>query len=257
MENEKKAQKKTDVSAVDKLAKAEKPKQAEPAIAPKPAQAAQKPGQEPKTNPEKIKYLRDSAKKRKFEQTFDLIINLKNIDLKKPENRFSMEFRLPEGRGKKTKITFIADSYEKQARELADVVLTKADIAKMAKEKRKMKKLATETDFFLAETTLMAEIGKTLGPILAPRGKMPKPVPPKINIEGMVSAIRDSVRLSLKSSPVIQVPIGSEAMKDDAILKNLEAVYNTVVEKLPKSRANIRSVYLKLTTSRPVKLEVK
>ncbi len=227
----------------------QKPQKTQPAT-------AEKPLQEPKGNLEKIKYIREASKKRNFQQTFDLIINLKNIDLKKPENRFTIDLKLPEGRGKQPRIAFITEAFAKQAKDLVGAVITKADIAKLAKDKKAAKRLASETDFFLADTALMAEVGKSLGSVLAPRGKMPRPVPQNINIEPLIQTVQNSLRVSLKNTPVIQVPAGTESMKDEAVLRNMDATLAAVVEKLPKGKANLRSVYLKLTMGPPVKMEV-
>lgn len=265
MEKEKKAEAKAEKAGSEKTKKArprkKDTKQAEVSAAPQPgiaeaSKAAEKPRQEPKGNPEKIKHIREISKKREFQQTFDLIVNLKNIDLKKPENRFTIDLKLPEGRGKKPKIAFITEAYEKQANGLVESVLGKAEIGKLAKDKKAAKKLASRTDFFLADTTLMAEIGKSLGSVLAPRGKMPRPIPPNINIEPLIQTVQNSLRVSLKNTPVIQMAIGMESMKDEAVQRNMEAAVNAIIEKLPKGRANLRSVYLKLTMGPPVKMEV-
>jgi large subunit ribosomal protein L1 len=203
-----------------------------------------------------IKYAKANSKQRKFVQTWDLIINLKNIDLRKPENRFTFETQLPEGRGKDLKIAFIGDTLAKQAKNYVDTVITKTEIEKYAKNKKTLKKLAKEYDFFLAEAPLMPLVGKSFGIVLGPRGKMPKPVPPGIKLEPIIEASKRSVRIMLKDTPVIHVPIGTEKMEDEKVLKNLHAVYNAVKEKLPKGKNNIKSVFIKLTMGIPVKLEL-
>ncbi len=204
-----------------------------------------------------IKFARRSSKKRNFSQTFDLIVNLKGIDLKKPENRFNIEVQLPEGRGKEPKIAFFGDSLLEEARSLGHTVIAKDDIEKLAGNRKEIKRFANEYDIFLAETTLMPLIGKTLGTVLGPRNKLPKPVPPKVRLQPFIEASRKSVRISLKDSPVIQVAIASEGMADEQVLKNLEVVYAAVRDRLPKGRQNIRNMLLKMTMGRPVKLEVK
>lgn len=203
-----------------------------------------------------LKYVKENSKKRNFTQTWDLIINLKNIDLKKPENRFTFEIQLPEGRGKDLKIAFIGDTLVQQAKNLADLVIKKSEIEKYAKNKKALKKLAKEYDFFLAEAPVMPLVGKHFGVVLGPRGKMPKPVPPGVKLEPFFEASKKSVRIALKDSPVIHVPIGTEKMDDEKVLKNLYAVYNAVKDKLPKGRNNIKSVFIKLTMGIPVKVEI-
>ncbi|RLJ08269.1 MAG: 50S ribosomal protein L1 [Candidatus Aenigmatarchaeota archaeon] len=204
---------------------------------------------------EKIQEARKRAKPRRFKQSFDLIINLKGVDLTKPENRFSIELLLPAGRGKEQKVAVFADSLVGQAKSSADLVIQKPEIEKLAKDKKKLKKIANEYDWFLAEAPLMPLIGKTWGQVLGPRGKMPKPVPPNVQLKPLIDNLKNSVRLVLKTTPVIMVPVGTEDMQDEAIQKNIEAVLAAVKEKLPKGKQNLRSVYLKLTMGEVVRLD--
>jgi large subunit ribosomal protein L1 len=203
-----------------------------------------------------IKEAKKQARKRKFVQTVDLLINVKNIDLKKPENRFNSEFYLPNGRGKAVKTVVIADSIAVEAKKHADLVIRKEEINELAGDKKKMKRIANEYDWFFAEVTLMAQIGKVLGTVLGPRGKIPKPIPPKAAVEPFIVRAKNTVRVALKENPVIHVIVGNESMDDGKLAENVQAVMNFVTEKLPKGRNNIRSAYVKLTMGPPVKIEV-
>lgn len=205
---------------------------------------------------EKLKEAKEKSKSRKFAQSWDIIFILKDIDLKKPENRINLEFFLPEGTGKDLKTVVFADSLFSDAKKHADLVLTKAEIQQLGKDKKKLKKLAREYDWWLGEAPLMPLIGKHLGAILGTRGKMPKPVPPKINIEGLIKRTKGSVRIRLTNSPVIQVRVGTETMPDEKISNNIESTYNFVRDNLPKGKNNIGSVLVKLTMGSPVKLEL-
>lgn len=224
----------------------------------------EKPEEVPKVAPEKtgkpsVKELIAQARegrKRNFDQTWDLVISLKNMNLKKPENRFSFDFQLPAGRGKKTKIVFIADSLLADAKKHADLIVGKGEIEKLGKDKKALRNITKGYDFFLAEAPLMPLIGKSLGAVLGARGKMPMPVPPKAKVELLVGAARNYIRIALRNTPVIQVPVGTESMKDEEVQRNLEAVYNAVKERLPKGANNIRAVFLKLTMGKPVRLEM-
>ncbi|MFC2144028.1 hypothetical protein ACFLQO_01530 [Candidatus Aenigmatarchaeota archaeon] len=88
---------------------------------------------------DKIKEAREGSKARKFTQTWDFSVNLKGLNLKKPENRFNFEFMLPEGRGKDLKVVFVADTLESEARKHADLVIKKAEIPGLVKNKKKLK----------------------------------------------------------------------------------------------------------------------
>ena len=56
-----------------------------------------------------LKQVRESSRKKKFDQTIDLIINLKQIDIKKEEQKQDHFITLPFGRGKKIKICALVD----------------------------------------------------------------------------------------------------------------------------------------------------
>jgi large subunit ribosomal protein L1 len=200
---------------------------------------------------EAIKKLKENSKKRKFEQTFDLIINLKEIDVKKPENKINEEVRLPHGLGREVKIVLFSDNIK----ELDGVdVLNSSDIERLGKNKRLGKKLIKQTDFFLAEPKLMPAIGKALGQTLAPKGKMPKIV--SANLKSDIENLKNSTRIRIKDSPVIQCAVGKENMEEWKVAENIMAVIKHLETRLPRGKDNIKEVLLKLTMSKPIKLEL-
>ncbi len=199
-----------------------------------------------------VKKVRESSKKRNFTQTFDLIINVKGIDLKKPENRFEEIIFLPAGRGSKpAKIAIFSD----EIKSLDGVEIIKSSqIEALGKNKREARKFINKIDFFFAEPKLMPVVGRWLGQLLGPRGKMPKPLVG--DVEKLVNSYRNAVRVVLKKGPVIHTIVGTEDMNDEDVAKNIAAVMEAVLKKLPQGKNNLRSVYLKLTMGHPVKLEV-
>lgn len=205
---------------------------------------------------ERVKEAKAKAKPRKFTQSWDFSINLKGVDLKKPENRINAEISLPEGRGKSLKVAIIADSMAAEARKAADLVITKEEIDELVKNKKRLKKIANEYDRFLGEVSLMPLIGKQFGMVLGQKGKMPKPIPPKAKIETFIEAARRTAKISLKESPVIHVPVGTDSMEDEKVVANMEAVFNFLKERLPKGRNNIKSAYIKLSMGPAIKVRV-
>jgi len=195
-----------------------------------------------------IKKVRE-GKKRNFVQTFDLIINLKNIDLKKPENNFTKDIQLPHGIGKDIKIGIISDSNKYEN------TITKKDIEALAKNKKDAKKFIKEYQFFLCEAPLMVFVGKALGKYLGPSGKMPKPFPPGADINPLLEAMKKSVKISVRGSPVIHVPVGKEDMSDKEIKENVERVIEETIKSLPKGRNQIKNILLKLTMGKPVEID--
>ena len=184
------------------------------------------------------------GKKRKFIQTVDLIINLKNIDLKKPENKFSKDIILPHGRGKKIEVGIISDKIED--------AITKNDIESLSG--KDLKSFADKYDFFICEAPLMPLVGKVLGRYLGPKGKMPKLLPPNTKPESLIEDANKSIRINVRESPVVHLMVGSESMKPEQIKENVEKVLDEVTKSLPKGKSQIKSIFLKLTMGKPVRL---
>ncbi len=197
-----------------------------------------------------IKELRNS-KKRNFKQSVDFILTLKNIDLKNPENRISKQIALPHGKGKDAKVGIFSDNLS------GDNVIDSETLNKIAKNKKEAKKLVRTYDFFIAEAPMMLTVGKTLGRYLGPLGKMPKPFPPKAKVDKLVEDLKKSVMIKLKDNPTIQCPVGIEDMSDEEIEENVKFIFNQILSMLPKKRAQIKDMYLKLTMSKPIKIEIK
>jgi large subunit ribosomal protein L1 len=206
---------------------------------------------------EGIKAAGQASKQRKFTQSWDLSINLKGVDLKKPENRFSSSIPLPHGKGRDAKVAVFADLLAKEAEEGADLVIRKNEIDGLAKDKKKLKKLMDEYDWFFSEASLLPGVVKSMGAVMGPRGKVPKPIPPNAKPKPMIIASKKMVRVALKDTPVIHVTIGNEKMPEEQVAANAEAVFNFVKEKIPKGVNSIKSVRIKLTMGPSVKVAMK
>ena len=196
------------------------------------------------------------SKKRQFRQSIDLVVNLKHVDMNKPENRIDEEVIFPKGRGKDVKIAlFASGELAHQAKKVVDTVIEQEEIEELAKDKKKGKKLAKEHDFFLSQTDMMPLIGKTLGPVLGPRGKMPKPVPPNIDIKPLSERLKKTVKIRTKDKLTFHLPVGNEEMEDKDIADNAAIVLNTIENKYGTSSQNIKSVYLKTTMGPSIRVE--
>ena len=139
-----------------------------------------------------VKEAKEQSKPRNFTESIDIIINIRDLDVKKPENRFNEEVTLPNGRGKDVNIGVIADGeLIVQAKDAGlDVVITKADLEDIGKDRKGAKKLANSVDFFIAQADMMPLVGRFLGPILGPRNKMPKPVPASIKLDPLLERLQ-------------------------------------------------------------------
>ena len=198
-----------------------------------------------------IKQLREKGIKRNFSQSIDLVVSLKELDMKKSESKFTDDVVLPHGRGKEASVIVFSDTI-KDAGEAQ--VFTGEDLNGLAKSKRSAKKLVGSTDFFLSEPKLMPVIGKVLGQFVGPRGKLPKII--SGDVKNLVKSLKKSVRVRIKDAPVVQCLIGKEDMKDEDIAENVEAVVAFLEKKLPKGKNNIGKLMLKTTMGQPVKIDL-
>ena len=205
-----------------------------------------------------LQKLRQESNKRNFKQSVDLIINLKNLNLKKPEEQLDLFVETPNERGKKVKVCALVGPESQEEASDADGVILSDDFEKY-KDKKAAKKVAKSYDFFVAQANMMGKVASTFGKILGPRNKMPNPkagcvVPPKTNLKPLIERLHKTVRITVKKSPIVAVRLGDEGMSDEEIADNIMTIYENVERNLPLEKNNIKSVLLKLTMSKPVKI---
>lgn len=195
------------------------------------------------------KILQESKKlNRKLKQNVDLVINLKNIDLNIPKNRIDEEIILPNGRGQKAKIAlFASGELALKSKKQVDLLIQPEEIEDLSSNKKEFKKIADNHHFFIAEAPLMPTIGKTLGTVLGPRGKMPKPVPPNADISGLVKNLHNTIKLRSKSNKTFHTIAGTEEMKSEEIASNIDTIIKRLEGTLERGRLNIGSIYIKTT----------
>lgn len=195
-----------------------------------------------------VKKLQTESKQRKFLESVELAVNLKDIDLSNPKNRIQEEIVLPNGRGKTVKVgVFAGSEMAVKAKDVADVIVRPEDIEDLASDKAKAKKFANGADFFIAEAPLMPTIGKRLGVVLGPRGKMPKPVPPGSDPTAAIQKLKGSISVRSRDRRTFHVPVGTKDMPPEKLAENVDAVLKRIISKLERGKQNIQSAYVKTT----------
>jgi len=207
---------------------------------------------------ESVKEAKSKAEKRKFTQSIELIITLRDIDMKKPESKIQESVELPHAVGKKGKVCVIASGELalKARRAGADLVIERAELEALGGDKKRQKALVNDYDYFIAEAPLMPTIGRVLGAILGPKGRMPTPVAPTANIADIIERQRKTVQVRLRGQPVLQCLIGTEDMPDEQIAENIGVVIGRLEGKLKRGLKNIRSVIIKTTMGPAVKIRI-
>ncbi|MEM5824497.1 MAG: hypothetical protein QXW04_00470 [Candidatus Aenigmatarchaeota archaeon] len=195
----------------------------------------------------KIEEALKTGKKRRFKQSLELIIVLKDVDVKELKNSISL-ITLPYFNDSKV----VVFSEIKRSDINAESISLK-EIETISQNKRLAKKLARSFDFSLAETKLIPVIGKLLGKFLAPLGKMPIPITDEKKLNENIEKLKKSRKINLKQNQ-IQVKIGKEDMKLEELFENAKSVINQIVSVLPNGEKNIKKIYVKLTMSKPIRV---
>ena len=203
-----------------------------------------------------IQEVRKTSPKKKFTQSLDLIINLKDLNLKRETDKVNTFFQFPFSNGKKVKICALVDqALVNTAKKNCDhVILTEAF---NSLDKKQIKKLGSDYDYFVAQANIMPAIAKAFGKTLGPKGKMPNPkagcvVQPTEDLTPVVKKLQNTVKLETKNELAVKVRAGTEAMKDEELADNIFAVYDKVIHSVPQEMQNVKNVMIKLTMGKPV-----
>jgi len=210
-----------------------------------------------KTISQAIIQAKAKSGEKKFNQTIDLILDIQEIDMKAPEGKITEVVELPHSTAKPNKICVIASGeFALKAKNAqAERVLDRADLDSLNGKKKDLRKIANDYDIFIAEAPLMPLVGRILGPVLGPRGKMPIPVPPNADINALINKHRKTVVVRMRNQPIIQVPIGSQQMKDEELVENTMTVLRVLDGKLKRGLKNVKFAFIKTSMGEPVKIK--
>ena len=192
-----------------------------------------------------------NSQERRFVEGVDLCITLKNIDLKQPKNRINVDVVLPK-KIKEPKIgVFASGEIALKAKEAGAEVIDPEELKRM--DKKKARAMVQKYDYFVADASLMALVGKSLGTILGPRGKMPEPIPPGAEPAQILSKLKKIAKIRSKTT-TFWVNIGRKDMDTKDIAENAAAVIKAVESRLERGWQNIDSIYMKTTMGPAVKV---
>ena len=198
-----------------------------------------------------------NAPERKFVESVDIAFTIKDVDLKNPNNRIKEEVRLPGGRGKELKVAMFASQEAAQKAKAAGIhVISPEQIEELGGNKGKAKKIANSFDFFLSEVPHMGLVGRWLGVVLGPRGKMPRPVPPTLDPAVIANGLKSTVVVKSGDKMTFHAPIGTVSLEEDELVKNAMEVFTRVTSKLDRGVGNIRSLFIKTTMGPSHQVEV-
>ncbi len=190
----------------------------------------------------------EDAPDRNFTETVDLAVNLRDIDLNDPSNRVDESVVLPSGTGQETRIVvFATGETAVRAEEVADDVLGPDELEELGDDDDEAKDLAGDTDFFIAEAAMMQDIGRYLGTVLGPRGKMPTPLQPDDDVVETIERMKNTVQLRSRDRRTFHTRVGAQDMTPDEVSDNIDVIIRRLEADLEKGPLNIDSIWVKTT----------
>ncbi|MCZ7372341.1 MAG: 50S ribosomal protein L1 [Candidatus Methanoperedens sp.] len=203
-----------------------------------------------------VKQAIETSPQRKFSESIDIAINLKNLDMNQPQNRVDEEIILPNGLGRTIKIAVFAkgETAMRAKGAGADYVFDPEEINVLGEDKTRAKNLAEEMTFFISEAAFMPAIGKTLGQVLGPRGKMPIPLTPDKDVVQVINKARNSIKVRSKDKMTFHISVGKREMPPEKISENIEAIVNRLEHRYERGMYNVKSIYVKTTMGPSVRV---
>merc|ERR1712156_256558 len=165
-------------------------------------------------------------KKRKFTETVELQVALKNYDPQR-DKRFAGTVKLKHIPRPKMRVCVLGDQQHIDEAESNTIPCKDVEsLKKLNKNKKLVKKLAKEYDAFLASDTIIKTIPRILGPGL--------------NKVGKFDEVRATIKFQMKKVLCLNVAVGHVAMSQEELYSNLSLAINFLVSLLKKNWQNVR-----------------
>merc|ERR1712217_587900 len=193
-------------------------------------------------------------KKRKFLESVDLQIGLKNYDPQK-DKRFSGTVRLRHVPRRKFKVCLLGDqAHIDEAKDKGVPCMSADDLKKLNKDKKKVKRLSKSYDAFLCSDTLIKQIPRLLGPGLNKAGKFPTMITHVDDLESKVNDVKATIKFQMKKVLCLSVAVGNVEMTEEQLMENIRLAMNFLVSLLKKHWQNVKSLHIKSTMGKPQRL---
>merc|ERR1711907_186553 len=193
-------------------------------------------------------------KKRKFVETIELQIVLKNYDTQK-DKRFAGSIKLPNLPRPRMSCCILGDAKHVEAAKSAGIPCMDVEALKdLNKDKKKVKKLANKYNFFLASATIMKQIPRLLGPTMHKLGKFPTLIERTEDMQDKINGIKSTVKFQLKKVLTLGVACAHVDMTDQQIYANIQITVNFLISLLKKNWQNIKTLHVKSTMGKPARI---
>jgi len=186
-----------------------------------------------------------AEKKRKFTESIELQISLKNYDPQK-DKRFSGTVKLRHIPRPKMAVCVLGDQQHCDEANANNVPCMDTEaLKKLNKNKKLVKKLAKKYDAFLASDVLIKQIPRIVGPGLNKAGKFPSMLTHGESMMGKIDEVRQTIKFQMKKVLCLAVAVGHVKMTPEELVANINLAINFLVSLLKKNWQNVRTLHIK------------
>lgn len=128
------------------------------------------------------------------------------------------------------------------------------NLKKFNKDKKLVKRWAKKYYLLMATDAIVKKVPQVVGPILNRIGRFPLPLPHTEPLEKKINDVKGSVKWQLKKVTNLNVACGNEEMNDEELRANIVTSLNFLVSLLKKGWHNMKSIHIKTTMGKSVKI---
>lgn len=187
----------------------------------------------------------EKNKPRKFVQTVELQITLRNYNAKK-EKKLAADIDLPNQVKKKLKIICIVNDADRDQclRDKIDHI-DMDFFKKYNNDMKQIKKWARSYDMILVSAALNRNLNKAIGKPLASVQRLPILIPEGANIKQKLEQMHHTARFRVKGVTWANTAVAQESQTTEQIRANIVKALNFFSSQLPKGWQNIKKIGIK------------
>ena len=195
-----------------------------------------------------------NTKKRKFRESVELQIGLKQYDPQK-DKRFSGTVKLPRIPRPNMSVCVLGDAQHVEEAEKNGVAsMSVEDLKKLNKNKKLIKQTAQKYHAFLASDALIKQIPRLLGPGLNKAGKFPGLLTHQEKMGDKVDELKATIKFQLKKALCLACAVGHVEMTEQELFANINVAVNFLVSLLKKNWQNVKTLNVKTTMGKPQRI---
>ena len=201
-----------------------------------------------------IEKILENRKKRKFVETIDLQVMLRDYDPNK-DKRFNATTELNHPCRSNMKVCLIGTvNHIDQAKGEGLDFKSLDDLKKFNRDAKEIKKWARKYHTLLVSESIAKNVTRTVGRYITSIGKIPVQISDSETVKDKLQELLSTIRFRVKKYPWLGQGVGVDTLQNDEIRADVTKALNFLASQLPKGWHNFKSVHIKTTMGKPFRL---